>query len=527
VRELVLLWVWTIAVALLGTLTCFTSLTGINWALWTAVAVAGLLVMQRQAGATAPHSRPALTLAVLVAGAACVTANPYSVGLIALAVAALSAFAILAIIRPPEEIGPAVLALAPYVVGRRVLGGAVSRIAEMPTVARMSGARLVMRGGVMAVALAVPLFLLLSAADPTLADWRDTAGTYVLSWDFLAHDAFFVALATCVLGAYGVAARTRRPAGRAGAVESGALARTGRSTWRVSDIERVMVFSTATALFVLFFSVELSHGLASRAAHVANGETLAEATHRGFGEMVAAAALCALVIITLDHHALRGTRERLVRILAWGVIGASLLVVASAYQRVRFYEAAYGYTEQRVYVQVCCTAVAMALLLLAYELRSAINLPRLSRHVALAAVLCVGALAYWNSVAWIVEANVDRYQHTGKLDVDYLAQLAQSSPDAVPALVTSLSRLPPGHAEKLRSALRNVSLDHDPSWYEWNLRRASAASALCTAGLFHEDPAAVACPHSGAATAVPAPVASGSPADTTHGARSDARRGSR
>ena len=41
---------------------------------------------------------------------------------------------------------------------------------------------------------------------------------------------------------------------------------------------------------------------------------------------------------------------------------ASLVVVAWAYLRVRYYEAAYGYTEQRLYVQVACGVLSIALL---------------------------------------------------------------------------------------------------------------------------------------------------------------------
>lgn len=201
--------------------------------------------------------------------------------------------------------------------------------------------------------------------------------------------------------------------------------------------------------------------------------------------MIVAAGLCAVVIITFDLRAQRGARERLVRYLAWAVIAGSLLVVVSAYERVRFYEAAYGYTEERLYVQACCGAVAMALVLLAWELRSSIELPRLTRHVARMAVLCVCALAYWNHVAWIVQANLERYERTGKLDVGYLQALAQQSPDAVPTLVLSLPTLRPEAAQAVRSALRRASAGYpgELSWYEWSLSRAAARSALRAAHL--------------------------------------------
>ena len=338
---------------------------------------------------------------------------------------------------------------------------------------------------------------------PTLANWREVAWETVLSRMFLARDVFFVVLAMLFLGGYGLAARESRPSAAAQEPGSHFPPASGHSPpasqalgIRFSRIERLLVLGAAMTLFVVFFALELAQQLGAPGAHLAAGETFAAATHRGFGEMILAAALCALVIIALDQHALRGARERSVRLLSWGVIAASLVIVASAYQRVRYYEAAYGYTEQRLYVQVICGLVSLALLSLAWQLRSAINIPRLIRHVALIAIACVAGLSYWNNGAWIVDANVGRYESTGRLDVSYLERLARSSPDAIPALISALPKLPPPDAARVRESLRQAFPDRsillpppgtgDLSWYEWSLRRAAADASLRRAGLLGE-----------------------------------------
>jgi hypothetical protein len=521
--EFVQLWAWTMAVALLGTWTCFAKLTGVNWPLWTAAAAVGFVVMGRRAGPGRPgaYSYAALALAVIVAGAAPVTANPYSVGMILVCVIALCSFTVLTISWRADAIGPLVLACGPLVACFQVLARARRGILESWMFARTPAARPLLRGGAMAMALAAALLLLLSAANPILADWRDEAWRSLTEASFQS-EGFFLGLATLLLGAYGLAAGGTVARGPTAAELDAATGVAPASVTRFSDLERLMVFGTAMALFVLFFSLELASRFGLQGHHLAKGETLAEATHRGFGEMIVAAALCALVIITLDQRALRGARESLVRALAWGVIASSLLAVASAYERVQFYEASYGYTEQRLYVQVCCAAVAMALLLLAWELRASIVVPRLMRRVALVGVLCVGGLAYWNSVAWIVHANVERYQRTGKLDASYLAELARFSPDAVPELLASLPRLAPQDALDLRTALRAAPLgsDGELSWYEWNLRRALARSALCAAGLLDESAVKTECPYTtGPAAAVTSASASGSGSDIARDAR--------
>jgi Domain of unknown function (DUF4153) len=487
------LWAWTLPVALLGSWTCFGEVPGVNWALWTAAAAAGFLVTARRSDRSGAGrcAQAALGIACLLSIAAAVTANPFADGLIFLSVAGLFAFAVLATARGSGDIGPTALLRAPLDLCRLLFAEAAARVAETFAVIRMRRAVPVVRGSVMALALAGALFLLLSAADPILADWRQVAWETVLSRMFLVRDAFFIVLSVLLLGAYGLAARTPKPPATPEATAAGNLPSAPAPLF--SAMERLMVLGAALGLFSVFFAAELSSQRISSGAHLTAGETFAEATHSGFGEMIVAAALCAMVIITLDRRALRSRRERSVRLLSWGVIAASLLVVASAYQRVRYYEAAYGYTELRLHVQVICGLVSLALLSLAWELRSRIDVPRLIRHVALIAVACVAGLAYWNNAAWIVDANVGRYAQTGKLDVGYLERLARFSPDAIPALIAALPSLAPADASRLRDSLQHAFIDRSIllpppgtgalSWYELSLRRTDARAALRSAGL--------------------------------------------
>lgn len=490
--EVAELWAWALPLGLLGAWTCFQKVPGANWPLWTIAAATGLLVVTRRCEHSNALSRThaALGLAAILSIAAAVTANPVADGLIFLSVASLFGFSLLATAMRTGDIGLLSLIRAPLDVSRLLFGEAAARVAETFAIVRMRDTVPIVRGSTMALAFAATLFLLLSAADPTLADWRQIAWDTVLSRMFLARDVFFVALTMLLLGGYGLAARKPKPT-----PETLASSGHSRSTSaaRFSHIERVMVLGAAIALFTVFFAAELSHQPTSSALHLMPGETFAEATHRGFGEMIIAAVLCAIVIIALDQHALRGERELSVRLLSVGVVLASLVVVACAYLRVHYYEAAYGYTQQRLYVQICCGMVLMSLLCLAWELRSAIHIPRLIRHVALTAIACVAGLSYWNHSAWIVDANVGRYARTGKLDVDYLERLGRISPDAIPALIEALPHLTPADAQRVRESLRRTSPDQsilqpqpaagEPSWYEWSLRRVAARSALRAAGL--------------------------------------------
>ena len=109
------------------------------------------------------------------------------------------------------------------------------------------------------------------------------------------------------------------------------------------------------------------------------------------------------------------------------------------------------------------------------------------RRAAAVGILALIVLTYWNHEAWIVRENIARYARTGHLDVPYLLDL---SPNAVPAIVESLSTLPDGPADLLRESLqRHYSPSADRRacrWFEWNLRRRQAAEALRAAGLLSE-----------------------------------------
>ena len=199
------------------------------------------------------------------------------------------------------------------------------------------------------------------------------------------------------------------------------------------------------------------------------------------------ATLCTLLIVLLERWAARGARERWAHLAAVAVILEVELLLLSALRRLWMYEAAYGFTTLRLYAHAYMVVVALLLVLLGSELWRGLEPGRVARRAAGVGVLALIALTYWNHEAWIVRENIARYVQTGHLDTLYLLDL---SPNAVPAIVESLSTLPEGPAGLLRESLqRHYSPDSDGRacrWFEWNLRRGQAAEALRAAGLLSE-----------------------------------------
>ncbi|HJS47270.1 MAG TPA: DUF4173 domain-containing protein [Gemmatimonadales bacterium] len=467
-----LLWAWAAAVAGLGSWMLFDALPGINWVLWTGAAVAGLLRSIRRRG-DPPRSVPILGgAAIVIAGAAAVTASPVLGALICLAIVFLLAMQMLLAAGPSaRSITARFAATAPLVALRVAAVQAGRRGVEATHLIRSTRARAWVRGLALTLPVLVGFALLLAGADPVFAAGRDAVGDLLASWEFVPRVAFFLALLVIVLGAYGHAsiAPGRSPVTKA----------TAPGRW-LGSTERLMLLAGVAALFWLFLAIQLGYLFGNLPRIPASGMTFAEYARRGFGELTVVASASALLIVASERYGNDEGHRRTLRLLTFAVIAAVLLLLGSAARRVWLYEGAYGFTTARLYAQVYMGAVAVGLAMLAREVAGDFDAGRLFRRAAAAATILFIALIYWNHEAWIARRNIDRFASTGQLDVAYLAQ--ELSPDAIPAIAERLPSLP----EPLRSGIRRAVRERHPAadagrqraWFEWNLARSRARQAL-------------------------------------------------
>jgi Domain of unknown function (DUF4173) len=195
--------------------------------------------------------------------------------------------------------------------------------------------------------------------------------------------------------------------------------------------------------------------------------TYASRVHEGFGQLVAVT-LITLVLLAWSARCARphGSDRRLLAGLGGGLVGLTTLVVASALQRMWLYEQAYGWTVLRVVVAGVELWLGSVLLLVAgtWVLRRVHLCGRLLPTWAGLALLL---LAVVGPDALVARLDVDRFERTGTVDVEYLSRL---SADAVP----ELDRLP---AAKRGCALAGRSPSADP-WYGVSAARVSADAVL-------------------------------------------------
>ena len=463
-----LLWATAAAVAGFGSWMLYDALPGINWALWTGAAVAGLLVFSR------PRGHPPRTVlimggaSIVIAGAAAVTASPGLWALICLAIVFFLAMQMLLTAGlTSRSITARFAATAPLLALRIAAVHAMRRGVEATHLIRSTRARAWVRGLAITLPVVVGFALLLAGADPVFAAWRDL----VASWEVVPRLVFFMALLVVVLGAYGYAS-----------IESGSSpAMQGKAPDRwLGSTERFILLAGVAALFWLFLAVQLGYLFGNLPRIPASGITFAEYARRGFGELTIVASASALLIVVSERYGNDDGREPMLRLLTFAVIAAVLVLLGSAFRRVWLYEAAYGFTTARLYAQVYMCAVAVGLAMLALEVAGDFDAGRVFRRAAAAAAILFIALIYWNHEAWIASRNMDRFASTGKLDVAYLTR--ELSPDAIPAIAERLPALP----EPVRSEIRHAVLERyaagdegrQRTWFEWNLASSRARQAL-------------------------------------------------
>jgi hypothetical protein len=246
----------------------------------------------------------------------------------------------------------------------------------------------------------------------------------------------------------------------------------------VGIVEVAVVLGLVNALFLAFVVVQLRYlfGGASLVA-LSPGLTYAEYARRGFFELVTVAALVLPLLLAVDGTLRRDSPrvEAAFRALAGTLLVLLGLVLASALQRMRIYQAQYGLTELRLY-----TTAFMGWLVLVFAWFAATVLRGRSDRFAFGALaagfLVLAGLEVLDPDGLIARVNTARAAKGESFDAAYASWL---SADAVPVLVAALPRLNPAdRCVVARAALERWSPPDDGDWRTWSVGRARAWTAV-------------------------------------------------
>jgi len=207
---------------------------------------------------------------------------------------------------------------------------------------------------------------------------------------------------------------------------------TGPARRHLRTLEWSVPVGLLVLLFLTFVVVQLTV-LFGGTRHVLgpDGPTFAEYARGGFWQLLVVTGLTLLVIAAAGRWApRRSTGERvLIRTLLGALAALTLVIVASALYRMQVYQQAYGYTRLRVFVFAVEIALGVLfLLVIAAGVR--LRTGWLPQAVVAVGVLTLLGLAVLDPDRFVADRNIDRYQTSGRLDIEHLSTL---SADAVPA----------------------------------------------------------------------------------------------
>jgi hypothetical protein len=254
-------------------------------------------------------------------------------------------------------------------------------------------------------------------------------------------------------------------------------------------VEIGIALGLLSLLFSAFIAVQFRYLFGGAGlVEVTPGLTYAEYAREGFGQLAVVSALVIPTLLVSDWLLGRpGARARATfRILGGLQLFLLFLVIASAFQRVRAYQEAWGLTESRFYGGAFLGWIALVSawfgLTVLRGRREQFATPALLSAFAVVATLLVA-----NPDAWIVRTNLARSEviressavgpamgtiRAHDIDVDYLASL---SADAVPPLLDALPDLPPDAQCRLAGRLlERWGTDRESDWRGWNLALARA-----------------------------------------------------
>jgi hypothetical protein len=345
----------------------------------------------------------------------------------------------------------------PWLVPARAFGWARRAVPERELTwrGRPSPARVGIVAGV-TIVLALVFGGLFASADPAFAR---LIGVLIPEWNasevYARTLVFWVVLCFVLCGGYLVRF----------APQLDALA--PRPMRSVPNWEWAVPLAVLDVLFIGFVAVQATV-LFGGHAHVleTEGLTYAEYARQGFWQLLWVSALTLLVLSAVIRVAGRSTASdrRLLRILVGILCATSVVVVISAIHRMWLYQQAYGFSTERLMVITIEVWLGVVFLLVA---AAGIRMTArwLPRAVLVAGALALLGLAALNPERLIADRNIDRFQQTGLLDVEYLSTL---SADIDPAL----HRLP----NPVRACVTAQPSERDP-WYLFNLSRSRADRA--------------------------------------------------
>lgn len=223
-------------------------------------------------------------------------------------------------------------------------------------------------------------------------------------------------------------------------------------------------------VYVIFVAVQFKYFFSGT---LEEGYTYAEYARRGFFELlfVTLINLSVITAVILLTKNVQGIVKRAIRMALTVLVLSSVVLLVSALMRMTMYEDAYGFTFTRVLVH---SFMIFLMVILAYTfVKIWIEKLSLFHFYFIASLLFYAGMNIVGFDRIVVERNIDRFETTGKIDIQYLNNLSATG---VLGLIELYEKDPdvPGLRDILKERKEERENINNKSWQSYNFTRTKA-----------------------------------------------------
>ena len=245
---------------------------------------------------------------------------------------------------------------------------------------------------------------------------------------------------------------------------------TNRKPITMDGIITLTVLLLLDLVYILFVAIQFRYFFNGT---LDEGYTYAEYARRGFFELLFVTLINLTVTTVVIHFTknVQGFLKRTIRMALTILVLSSGVLLISAFMRLTMYEDAYGFTFTRVLVH---SFMIFLMVIFAYTLVK-IWLEKLSlfHFYFIASLIYYVGINTVNFDKIVVDRNIDRFETTGKIDINYLNSFSSTG---ILGLIEIYEKNPdvPGLKDLLKQCKADREYIKNDSWQSHNLARDKA-----------------------------------------------------